>query len=99
ERHLVPEHRGDADQCAITPGVGPAEAIETRPLAIEPRRVERPRRRGWDDWPVSYALNFALQNAWRGLLGHETTTAVGRTMNRSGLFTSRFDRGLLVYRQ
>jgi hypothetical protein len=96
ERQVAAYHKAPEETCA--PGtVRPQPALEAKPIAQQPKPVERRLRRGWDDWPVSYALNFAIQNAKRRLLGHETTTAVGMAMTRGGLFSSRFDKGLLVY--
>jgi hypothetical protein len=96
ERHLVQHGTPSSEGCApATPR--PEAELELGPAGPAPVPFERSTRRFWDDWPVSYALEFAFQNARRRLAGHETTSAVGMAMMRGGLFSSRFDRGLLVY--
>ncbi len=50
-----------------------------------------------DDWPASYAMNYLLENALRWWRGREATSAVRLEMGEAGLFSSRHDRGLLVY--
>jgi hypothetical protein len=96
ERQLASHHQAAGETCAPKT-VRPAAKLEPRPGGAAPVTVERRTARGWDDWPVSYALEFAFENARRRIVGHETTSAVGMTMTRGGLFSSRFDRGLLVY--
>jgi hypothetical protein len=97
ERSLIPRHRaGDASHC-VAKSATPRPERRIAPLAVAPRLVTRPMRRDWDDFPASYAMNFLLQNALRWWRGHEATSAVRLEMTQDGLFSSRHDRGLLVY--
>jgi hypothetical protein len=97
ERSFIPEHRGAGTaECAArlpTPQAG----LALRPRAVAPQEIRRPTQRRWNDWPASYAINYLLQNAIRRLRGYETTTAVRLELMQGGLFSSRNERGLLVY--
>jgi hypothetical protein len=99
ERSLIPEHGhsgAPAGGCGAripTPAVG----FDIAPLPIEPIAVARPRTHRWDEFPAAYAINFVAQNAWRAIVGHETTNAVRLELARAGLFSSASDRSLLVY--
>jgi hypothetical protein len=98
ERSLVPRHGGGtaAEGCAAalpTPRAG-AKIV---PLDGAPVPLLRQTRRDWADWPASYAIDYLLQNSLRFLRGRETTSAVRLAMNEGGLFSSRSERGLLVY--
>jgi hypothetical protein len=96
ERSFVPVHRGRTGACeAALPT--PSAQRTIAPIAAAPQPILRKTARAWDDWPASYAMNYLLQNAVRRLRGHETTTAVRLEMAQDGLFSSRNDRGLLVY--
>jgi hypothetical protein len=97
ERSLIPSHRGTprADCAATRPT--PQPGIAMKPLAVEPQPVLRERERPLGDWPASYAMNYLLQRGLRALRGGETTSAVAMRLRRDGLFSSRDDRGLLVY--
>ncbi|MBV9523314.1 MAG: hypothetical protein JO010_11005 [Alphaproteobacteria bacterium] len=96
ERSLVPRHGGGTGGCGS--GVPtPRAALAIAPGAAAPVPLARRTQRDWDDWPASYAINYVLQNAIRRWRGHETTSAVRLVMTEGGLFSSRNDRGLLVY--
>jgi hypothetical protein len=99
ERSLVPEHgrSGTAGDPCTARIPTPDLTFDIAPLSIEPIAVARPTRRGWDEWPAAYAINFVFQNAIRAVEGHETTNAVRLEMMRPGLFSSAGDRSLLVY--
>jgi SGNH hydrolase-like domain, acetyltransferase AlgX len=98
ERSLVPRHGGSAAAEDCTAAVPtPRAGVKIAPLDVAPLPLLRPTRRDWNDWPASYAINYLLQNAIRMLRGHETTSAVRLSMTEGGLFSSRGDRGLLVY--
>jgi hypothetical protein len=96
ERSFVPEHRGDAGNCAATRAT-PRPGLTIAPRDITARSLSRPTARPWNDWPASYAMNYALQNALRWWRGHEATSAVRLEMTRGDFFSSRHPRSLLVY--
>jgi hypothetical protein len=97
ERSFVPEHRGGGTAKCAASSTTPRAGLAIAPRAVAPAPVIRTTRWKWDDWPASYAINYVLQNTLRRLRGHETTTAVRLEMIEDGLFSSRHERGLLVY--
>jgi hypothetical protein len=97
ERSFVPEHRGGGTANCTALSTTPQAGLVLKPQEAAAAPVVRRTQWAWDDWPASYAINYLLQNAIRMLRGHETTTAVRLEMSEGGLFSSRHDRGLLVY--
>jgi hypothetical protein len=97
ERSFVPEHRGGGTANCTAKSATPRPGLVITPRDTAPAPIVRRTKWSWDDWPASYAINYLLQNAIRWARGHETTTAVRLEMTEDGLFSSRHDRGLLVY--
>src|SRR5207253_980822 len=97
ERSFVPRRpAGGGGECAAEAAT-PRTGLALKPVERDPVPIIRAQTRPWDDWPASYAINFLVQNGIRRLRGHETTTAVLLELAPDGLFSSRQDRGLLVY--
>jgi len=97
ERNLVPSHPWPADAPCPAGGAAPAVTLEPGPPGTPPVADLRPRTRPWTELPVSYGLQYLIQNARRFVMGHETTNSVALELTRGGLFSSRQDRTLLVY--
>jgi hypothetical protein len=97
ERNFIPGHpSAPGEACPITQN-SPHPVLVPHPDAPPPLPDLRPTTRPWTELPVSYGLAFLVQNLRRWVIGHETTNSVALNLTRSGLFSSRSDRSLLVY--
>jgi hypothetical protein len=97
ERNFIPRHpSAPGEPCPKDQGA-PHPVLVPRPPPPPPVPDLRPTIRPWWDLPVSYGLAFLVQNGRRWLIGRETTNSVAVDLTRSGLFSSRRDRSLLVY--
>ena len=97
ERNFIPGHpSAPGDACPVAPDP-PPPALALQLDGSAPMPDMRPRSRPWSELPVSYGLAYLEQNLRRAVIGHETTNSVAIGLTRSGLFSSRLDRSLLVY--
>jgi hypothetical protein len=97
ERQFIATHRSAPGDACPTEQARPRTVLPYAEPLAGPIPVTRRTGRAWTDLPVTYVLDYAWQNLRRWAVGRETTSAVRLDLTRGGMFSSRSDRGLLVY--
>ncbi|MGB8842132.1 MAG: hypothetical protein WCC64_13815 [Aliidongia sp.] len=97
ERNFIPGHPSAPGEACPVEMESPHPVLAAKPPTAPPLPDRRLTTRPWTDLPISYGLAWLIQNARRAVIGHETTNSVALNLTRSGLFSSRNDRSLLVY--